>query len=92
VAQAGRAVGAAREGRAAAREAGEAAIEAVRLLRRRFDEGMSTLSDLLQAEADAARLEAAGVDADARLVRALAALDFALGTTDDDPLPEGDAR
>lgn len=87
-----RAVDAARRGREAALAAAAAADEATRLLRRRYEEGMTTLSELLRAEAEAARLGAAAIDADARLAVATATLDFALGATHDDPTAEGDNR
>ena len=72
-------VEAARRAQASARAAAGAAQEAVRLLRRRYEEGMATLADLLQAEAQAAALDQGVVDADANLGMALAALDFARG-------------
>lgn len=79
---------------ASARVADDAAREAARLLRSRYDEGMTTLSDLLQAEAQAARLRAARVDAEAQLLMARATLDFALGDHNDDTntTREGDRR
>ena len=63
-----------------ARNAADAADEAVRLLRRRYEEGMATVADLLQAEAVAASLTTGVVDAEANLSVALAALDFVLGS------------
>jgi outer membrane protein len=87
-----RTVESAHQARDAAVAAGEAAREAARLLRRRFEEGMTTLSELLRAESEAARLEAARVEADARLGMALATLDFALGATRADDIGEGEAR
>lgn len=75
-----RGVEAARAALGSARSAGTAADEAVRLLRRRYEEGMATVADLLQAEAHAARLRNGVVDAEANLALALAALDFVLGS------------
>lgn len=91
VARARRALDTARRSREAASTADEAAREAVRLLRRRYEEGMTTLSELLQAEAQAARLQAAVVESYAQVGVARAALDFAVGESDDD-LSDGDAR
>lgn len=80
VAAARRGVAASRESRDAARAARDASAEAARLLGLRYDEGMATLADLLQAQARAAGLDAALVEADARWRMALARLDFVLGT------------
>jgi outer membrane protein TolC len=91
VVRARRAVDTARQSREAAATADEAAQEAVRLLRRRYEEGMTTLAELLQAEAQAARLRAAAVEAHAQVGLAQAALAFALGEDDDDP-SDGDVR
>jgi outer membrane protein len=85
VERARRGVEAARRALDAAASGGGAAREAARLLRRRYEEGMTTLADLLQAEAGAARLEAAWVDARADLGVAAAALAFALGSPGDPP-------
>jgi outer membrane protein TolC len=74
-----RGVEAARGALDAARAAGDAADEAARLLRRRYEEGMATVADLLQAEAQAAALDTGVVDAEANLSMALAALDFVAG-------------
>lgn len=74
-----RGVEAARGALDAAGAARDAAEEAVRLLRRRYEEGMATVADLLQAEAQAAELDAGVVDAEANLSMALAALDFVAG-------------
>jgi len=74
-----RGVEAARGALEAARAAREAADEAVRLLRRRYEEGMATVADLLQAEAQATALDTGVVDAEADLSMALAALDFVAG-------------
>ena len=57
----------------------QAAAEAARLLRRRYEEGMTTLADLLQAEARAAQLDAQLVDARTGVLVARAYLDFAWG-------------
>jgi outer membrane protein TolC len=74
-----RAVDAARAALVSAEAASAAADEAARLLRRRYEEGMATVADLLQAEARAAQLSTGVVDAEANLNVALAALDFVLG-------------
>lgn len=74
-----RGLGAAREALVAVSSAQQAAAEAVRLLRRRHEEGMTTLADLLQAEAQAADLDARLVEAQTGVQMALAYLDFALG-------------
>lgn len=74
-----RGVEAARGALDAARAARDAADEAARLLRRRYEEGMATVADLLQAEAQAAALDTGVVDAEANLSMALAALDFVAG-------------
>lgn len=84
VAQAARAVDAARQGKAAAGAASEAATEAARLMRRRFEEGMTTTADLLGAEARAADLSAASVNARLMLSLAAARLAFLTDTTTDD--------
>ena len=75
-----RGIASARAALASARAASDAAAEAARLLRRRYEEGMATVADLLQAEARAAELSAARVDAEADLSMALVTLDFVLGT------------
>lgn len=77
-----RALNAARRGLVAADAAAEAAGEAVRLLRLRYDEGMATLAELLAAEAGAADREAAAVDARSQLAAAGATLAFVRGVTD----------
>jgi outer membrane protein TolC len=74
-----RGVDAARAALGSATAAADAAHEAVRLLRRRYEEGMATVADLLQAEARAAQLSTGVVEAEANLSMALAALDFVLG-------------
>jgi len=60
-----RATMSARSALVAAQAGAEAATEAARLVRRRFEEGMATLADLLAAEA--AAVEMAGAETDARL-------------------------
>ena len=62
--------------------AAAAASEAVRLVRRRYEEGMATVAELLQAQARSAALDQGVAEARARLIMALAALDFARGDTD----------
>jgi outer membrane protein TolC len=81
--EASRAVGAAREGAEAALAASQAATEAVRLMRRRFEEGMTTTADLLGAEARAADLSAAAVNARLMLSFAAARLAFLTDTSTD---------
>lgn len=71
-----RSVEAAREGVEASREAREAAREGRDLMRRRFEEGLATPADLLQAEARATRARTRFVDALARYHMAVARLDF----------------
>ncbi len=83
IAQAVRAVDAARQGAAAAQAASDAATEAARLMRRRFEEGMTTTADLLGAEARAADLSAASVNARLMLSLAAARLAFLTDTTTD---------
>jgi outer membrane protein TolC len=78
---AARGVEAARGGLAAARSGSRAAEEAVRLLQRRYEEGMVTVSDLLQAQSTAAELAAAVVRARADLAMAAATLDFVRGAS-----------
>jgi len=77
--EAGRAVGAAAETVRAAEAASSAAVEARRLMRRRFEEGLATTTDLLQADAEAARLRARAIDARAALAVARASLALARG-------------
>lgn len=79
VSQARRGLATARTALTATEGAQAAAAEAVRLLRSRYDEGMTTLADLLQAEARSAELDAALVEARTRVLMAQAHLDFALG-------------
>jgi outer membrane protein TolC len=73
---------AALESRDAALLARDASAEAARLLSLRYDEGMTTLSDLLGAQARAAGLAARLIEAEARWRMHLAQLDFLLGSTD----------
>jgi outer membrane protein TolC len=81
VAEARRAVEAATRGAVAARAAADAAEEAARLMRRRFEEGMTTTADLLDAEARAAQLRTGTVNAE--LMRHLAAARLAFLTDTD---------
>lgn len=82
-----RAVRTARRAYEAAREAREAAREGRDLMRRRFEEGLATPADLLQAEARAARTRARAVEALARYHMAAARLDFVRADTDREELP-----
>lgn len=75
-----RAVEAAGQGAEAAAAAARAAEEAHRLMEQRFREGMTTTTELLQAEARASRLRTAAVDARIRALQARAALAFARPT------------
>jgi len=77
-----RGVRAARESRDAALLARDASAEAARLLSLRYDEGMTTLADLLGAQARAAGLAARLVEAEGRWRIHLARLDFLLGSAD----------
>ena len=74
---------------AAAADAAEAALDAAaearRLVRRRFEEGLTTADRLLRADARAAEMEARAIDARAAHHMAAARLDFALGATPIDP-------
>ncbi len=81
VADARRAVTTARRGLEAARAASDAAEEARRLVRRRFEEGLATVDEMLGAEARASGLRTAAVDALAALHVAAATLEFQLGKT-----------
>lgn len=74
--QARRAVETAREALEASRSAREAALAGRDLMRRRFEEGLATPSDLLQAEARAARMRSGAVEALAEYNIALARLAF----------------
>lgn len=75
-------VRAARQGVEASREAREAAREGRDLMRRRFEEGLATPADLLQAEARATRSRARFVDALARYHMAVARLQFVRARSD----------
>jgi len=83
-AQAARAVDAAGQGAQAAQAASDAATEAARLMRRRFEEGMTTTAELLGAEARAADLSASAVNARLMLSLAAARLAFLTDTNTDD--------
>ncbi len=82
--EARRGVDAARHGVAAAQAAADAATEAARLVRRRFEEGMTTTSELLAVEARSAELRSQAVDVRLSLHLALARLAFLTDTTDND--------
>lgn len=84
VRRARRAVRAARQGLEASRAAREAALSGRDLMRRRFEEGLATPSDLLQAEARAARMRGRAVEALALYNIALARLDFVRARSDED--------
>ncbi|MEJ2203563.1 MAG: TolC family protein [Gemmatimonadota bacterium] len=86
-----RRVEAARRGTEAAQAAAEAADEAARLMRRRFEEGLTTTADLLGAEAQAADLRARAIQARLGLQMLVARLAFLTDTTTDD-LPGGMER
>lgn len=77
-----RAVETAREGLEASRSAREAALAGRDLVRRRFEEGLATPSDLLQAEARAARMRSRAVEALAEYNIALARLAFVRAGSD----------
>jgi outer membrane protein len=77
-----RGVAAAEASLESARAAAGAAAEAARLVRLRYEEGMATVAELLQAQARSAALDQGVAEARARLIMALAALDFARGDTD----------
>lgn len=83
-----RGIDAARQGSAAAQAAATAATEAARLMRRRFEEGLLTTSELLAAEARSADLTTQAVNARLALDMALARLKFLTDTTTHD-LNEG---
>ncbi len=76
-----RRVEAARGALESARLAAAAADEAARLLARRYEEGMATVADLLQAEARVVQLRTGVVSAEADLGSALALLAFTRGET-----------
>jgi outer membrane protein TolC len=82
LASAERGVAAAEASLESARSAAGAAAEAARLVRLRYEEGMATVAELLQAQARSAALDQGVAEARARLIMALAALDFARGDTD----------
>jgi outer membrane protein TolC len=84
LAQAHRGAEAARQGYTAAQAAADAATEAARLMRRRFEEGLTTTSELLAAEARSAELRAQAVSVGLSLNLALARLTFLTHTTDND--------
>jgi outer membrane protein TolC len=84
LAEATRAVTSARQGATAAEAAAEAASEAARLMRRRFEEGLTTTADLLGVEAQAAALTTQAVNARLGLHLAVARLAFLTDTTTDD--------
>lgn len=80
--QARRAVVTAREELEASRSAREAALAGRDLVRRRFEEGLATPSDLLQAEARAARMRGRAVEVLAEFNIALARLAFVRANSD----------
>jgi outer membrane protein TolC len=82
LASAERAVVAAEASLESARAAAGAAAEAARLVRLRYEEGMATVAELLQAQARSAALDQGVAEGRARLIIALAKLDFARGDTD----------
>lgn len=77
-----RTVEAARRAVEASRAARAAALSGRDLMRRRFEEGLATPSDLLQAEARAARMRSRAVEALAGYNIALARLDFVRARSD----------
>lgn len=83
--EARRALDAAREGSEAAEAADRSATEARRLVRRRFQEGMATTTELLQADARAAAMASRAIDARTGLWIAAVRVDFARGTLLADP-------
>lgn len=89
VARARDAVEAARRAVDATRAAREAAAEGRDLMARRFEEGLATAADLLQAEARASDMRSRAIDALASYHVARARLDFARGTR---PSSAADAR
>jgi len=80
-----RAVEAARQGARASDAARSAADEAYRLVNRRFEEGMATAAELLQAEARAVEFRTRSVDARVQYHQAVAGLAFARGDGADTP-------
>jgi outer membrane protein TolC len=91
LAQARRAVEAARQGSLAAHAAAVAASEAARLMRRRFEEGLTTTADLLGAEAQVADFRARAIQARLGLQMLVARLAFLTDTTTDH-VPGGTER
>jgi outer membrane protein TolC len=87
VSSARRAVEAARRGVEATRAARVAATEARDLMRRRFEEGLMSATDLLAAEARASAARSRAVDALAGYHMALARLRFALGQSTGEEQP-----
>ena len=84
LAEARRAVDTAELRLAAATSAADAASEAARLMRRRFEEGLSTTADLLSVEAQAAELTTRAVDARLGHHLAMARLAFLTDTNSND--------
>lgn len=82
--EARRAVETADLGLEAATSAADAATEAARLMRRRFEEGLTTTADLLSVEAQAAELSTRAVDARLGLQLMVARLAFLTDTNHDD--------
>ena len=76
LAEAEDAVHAARQGVTATLRASEAAEAGARLMRRRFEEGLATPADLLQAESRRAQAESHAIDAQATYLMAEAQLHF----------------
>jgi len=87
-----RGVHAAERQASAAAAAEAAASEAARLMRRRFEEGLSTTADLLSAEASAAELAATAIAARLGLHVAAARVAFLTGTENNNELSEGMGR
>jgi outer membrane protein TolC len=75
--EARRAVSASRDVMASAEAASDAASEALRLIRRRFEEGLATTLDLLNAQARAAAHRSAAVEARSGYYIAIARLEWA---------------
>jgi outer membrane protein TolC len=84
LAEARRAVETAELALGAATSAADAAAEAARLMRRRFEEGLTTTADLLSVEAQAAELTAQAVNARLGLHLMVARLAFLTDTNHDD--------
>lgn len=87
VAEARRGVASARRTVAASEAGARAAAEAARLMRRRFEEGLTTTADLLAAESRAAAMEAGAVQARLNLALAAARLAFLAHTTPENQEP-----